>query len=145
MTIKAIPKGYHSVTPYLVVDDVKGLMAFYQRAFDAQLIESLANGSGEVMHAEIRIGNSMVMMGAAREGFAAMRAAMYLYVEDTDKVYQQALNAGAGSLMPPADQFYGDRNAGVQDPAGNSWWIATHIEDVSPAELQLRAAEQMIK
>jgi PhnB protein len=97
---------------------------------------------GTVGHAEVRIGGSPVMMGEARGPWPAMPCAIYLYVNDTDAVYRRALAAGATSLMEPADQFYGDRNAGVKDPCGNFWWIATHKEDVSPEELQARAAKK---
>ena len=143
MTVSAIPEGYHSVCPYLVVEDAAALLAFLREAFDGEERERIATPTGEVMHAEIRIGNSMVMMGGARPGVEATRSSLYFYVEQVDAVYQQALAAGAVSVMAPADQFYGDRNAGVTDPAGNTWWIATHIEDISSAELQRRAREQM--
>ena len=143
MTVNAIPDGYHSVSPYLIVDDAGALLDFLTAAFDGEERERIAMPSGQVMHAEIRIGNSMVMMGGARPGADAAKTSLYLYVEQVDAVYRQALAAGAVSVMAPADQFYGDRNAGITDPAGNTWWIATHIEDVPPAELQRRAREQM--
>lgn len=95
---------------------------------------------GTIMHAEVRIGDSVVMMGESGGEFTPMPASIHLYVEDTDATYKRALRAGATSLREPADQFYGDRSAGVKDLAGNHWWIATHKEDVSPEELEKRAA-----
>jgi uncharacterized glyoxalase superfamily protein PhnB len=94
---------------------------------------------GTIMHAEVRIGDSPVMMGEARGEHKPMPGSIYLYVDDTDATYRRALQAGATSLMEPADQFYGDRSASVVDPVGNHWFIATHIEDVPPEELARRA------
>lgn len=95
------------------------------------------------MHAELRIGDSIVMLGDVAGEFKPMRSTIHLYVNDADTVYRRALQAGATSVREPADQFYGDRNAGVEDPCGNFWWIATHKEDVSPEELERRAAALM--
>jgi len=94
---------------------------------------------GSVRHAEVRIGDSHVMMGEAGGEWTPMPAGIHLYVEDCDAIYRRALQAGGTSLREPADQFYGDRSAGIKDPCGNSWWIATHIEDVPPAEIERRA------
>ena len=96
---------------------------------------------GRVMHAQVRIGDSPIMMGQAREEWPAMPACIYLYVEDADAGYEKALAAGATSLEVPRDEFYGDRHGSVRDSQGNIWWIATHIEDVSPEEIERRAAE----
>jgi uncharacterized glyoxalase superfamily protein PhnB len=139
MAVKPIPDGYHTITPYLIVENVAQLIDFVKQAFDAEEIHRTTLPDGAIMHAEVRIGDSAVMMGQTRGMVPSMTAAFYLYVNDTDAVYQRALQAGATSIMEPADQFYGDRNAGVKDMAGNQWWIATHIEDVSPEELQKRA------
>ena len=95
---------------------------------------------GAIMHAEMRIGDTMVMLSDATPENPPMPIMIHLYVEDADRVYKRALAAGASSLREPADQFYGDRSAGVKDAFGNQWWLATHIEDVSPQELQKRAA-----
>lgn len=97
------------------------------------------------MHAEVKIGDSVIMMGEPMGDFKPMPGSIYLYVKDTDATYRKAIQAGAVSIMEPADQFYGDRSAGVKDPLGNFWWIATHIEDVPPEELARRAAAQMKK
>ncbi len=139
MAVKPVPDGYHSVTPYLVVQGVARLIDFLKQAFDAEEIERLPGPDGTIMHGEVRIGDSVVMMGDARGEFRPMPASLHLYVNDTDATYKRALQAGATSLMEPADQFYGDRNAGVKDSLGNHWWIATHKEDVSPEELARRA------
>ena len=139
MAVTPIPEGYHTVTPYLVVQGVPKLIDFLKQAFDAQEIMRMPRPDGTIMHAEVRVGDSAVMMGEARGEFKPMPGSLYLYVDDTDATYQRALQAGATSLMEPADQFYGDRHAGVVDAVGNHWWIATHIEDVLPEELARRA------
>jgi PhnB protein len=139
MAVKPIPEGYHTVTPYLTVPGVPKLIDFLKQAFDAREIERMMEPDGTIRHAEVRIGDSVVMMGEAEGERQPMPSGIYLYVNDTDTVYKRALQAGATSLMEPADQFYGDRSAGVKDPSGNYWWIATHQEDVPPEELKKRA------
>lgn len=136
---ESIPEGYHSVTPYLVVEGVPKLIDFLKAAFDAVETERVPGPDGKIGHAEVRIGDSVVMMGEAGGESKPMPAMIYLYVSDADANYKRALDAGATSLMEPADQFYGDRSAGVKDPCGNQWWIATRIENVSKEELQRRA------
>lgn len=138
MPVNPIPEGYHSVTPYLIVKDVNGLIDFLKRAFDAEEIGKHTDSDGAVMHAEVRIGDSVVMMGEASDEWRPMPSVLHLYVEDTDAVYQRAMQAGATSLREPSDQFYGDRSGGVTDPSDNQWWIATHVEDVPPEELKRR-------
>ena len=130
--------GYHTVTPYLVVHGVAKLIDFLKQTFGAREKERMQRPDGAVMHAEVTIGDSTIMMGEPMAEFPPMPANVYVYVADVDTVYRRALQAGATSLREPADQFYGDRNAGVQDPYGNQWWIATHIEDLSPKELERR-------
>ncbi|MGA2263450.1 MAG: VOC family protein [Acidobacteriota bacterium] len=139
MATKPIPDGYHTVTPYLVVQGVAKLIDFLKQAFGAQEIERMQREDGTIMHAEVRIGDSMIMMGESAGEHKPMLGSLYVYVDDTDSVYIRSLQAGATSIMEPADQFYGDRNAGVKDPVGNQWWIATHKEDVSLDELRKRA------
>ncbi len=139
MTAKPMPEGYHSVTPYMVIQGANKLIGFMKKTFDAKETERLTRPDGTVSHAEVRIGDSVVMMGEPTEPTDLHPAYLYVYVEDTDATYQRALEAGAVSLMEPTDQFYGDRNAGVKDASGNVWWIATHIEDVSPEDLKERA------
>ena len=140
MAVKSIPDGFHTVTPYLVVSGVSTLLEFLKQAFDAQeILSPMLRSDGRVGHAEVKIGDSIIMMGEPMGDMQPMPGSLYLYVQDTDAVYQRALQAGATSLMEPADQFYGDRSAGVKDAVGNQWWIATHQEDVPPDEMLKRA------
>ena len=142
--VKPVPEGYHTVTPYLVVDGAEKVIKFMKEAFGAQQVfEPMMRPDGKVMHAEFKIGNSIVMLADSSERAQATSTMLYLYVPNVDAVYQKAIKAGGTSLMEPADQFYGDRSGGVKDPAGNRWHIGTHIENVSPAELKKRAAEVM--
>jgi PhnB protein len=138
--VKAIPDGYHTVTPYLVVRGVPRLLEFLQQAFGATELMRAPRPDGTIMHAEVAIGDSRVMMGEPPTSSPPMPGCVHLYVVDTDALYHLALQAGATSLREPTDQFYGDRMAGVQDPVGNQWWIATRTENVPPAEMARRAA-----
>lgn len=138
MSVKPIPDGYHTATPYLVVEGASKLIDFLKQAFMATEIYRMTRPDGKVGHAEVRIGDSVIMLGDMGGKWKSMPSSIYLYVPNIDAVYRQALEAGAISLMEPADQFYGDRSAGVRDPFGNHWFIATHIEDVSPEELTRR-------
>jgi PhnB protein len=141
MAVKPIPDGYHSLTPYLVVRDAPKTIAFLKQAFGATtLFEPMKRPDGSIGHAELRIGNSPLMLSDASEQCPATQSMLYLYVVDVDASYKRAVAAGATSVMDVADQFYGDRSGGVKDPAGNSWFIATHKEDVTPQELTKRAA-----
>ena len=139
---KPIPQGYHSVTPYLAVQGVPKLMTFLRQAFNAEEREKMTTPDGRVSHAEMKIGDSIIMMGEPTGESKSMPGMIYLYLEDTDAAYKRALQAGATSLREPTDMFYGDRNAAVTDPAGNQWWIATHVEDVPPEEMQRRIKAQ---
>jgi len=125
------PKGLFNVNPYLHPRRAEPLIAFLKRAFGAQEIAKYASPDGVVNHAEIRVGDSVIEMGEAHGKYETMAAMFYLYVPDADAVYRQAVAAGAASFQEPADQFYGDRTAAVKDNFGNTWYIATHIKDVS--------------
>ncbi len=140
MAVKAIPDGYHTVTPYLVVPDVRRLLDFVTKAFDAEVKFQMPGPGGCVAHAEFRIGNSMIMCGQSSEQHPAMPAMLYLYVTDVDAVFAKAVAAGGDVIRPVTDQFYGDRSGGLKDPNGVQWWIGTHVEDVSADELAKRAA-----
>ncbi|WP_024508994.1 VOC family protein [Bradyrhizobium sp. ARR65] len=141
---KPVPEGYHTITPYLVVDGAEKIIRFMKEAFGAQpLFEPMMRPDGKIMHAEFKIGDSIVMIADVSERAQATTDALHVYVPNVDAVYQKALKAGASSLMEPADQFYGDRSGSVRDPAGNRWHIGTHIEDVPPTELKKRAEEFM--
>lgn len=131
MAVKPIPEGYHTVTPYLMVKEAPQLIDFVKQAFGA--VETFrTTGSAGGIHAEVRIGDSMVMIGGGGTWQGEpMPAAIYLYVNDVDAVYKQALQAGATSLSEPEDQPYGDRTAGVNDSFGNIWYIATHTKDIT--------------
>lgn len=139
MSVKPIPDKYHTVTPYLVVSDVTKVVEFLKGVFGAVEKERLTLPDGNIMHAEVVIGDSTIMLGQARGGWQPIPGSVYIYVTDTDATYRRAMDAGGMSVTEPQDQFYGDRNAGVKDPIGNFWWIATHIEDVPDEELQRRA------
>jgi PhnB protein len=117
-----------AVIPYLVVHDAARLLDYMQKVFGAAEIRRSIRADGSIAHAEVRIDDSIVMIGGAHPDWSAMPSAMYVYVKDTDLTYERALELGAKSLSPPADQGFGDRNAGVQDPTGHFWWIATHRE-----------------
>ena len=136
--VKAIPEGYHTITPYLIVQGADKLVEFMKSAFGAIVSTTMTNPDGTIGHTEARIGNSFLMLSEARAEWPAMPVMLYLYVEDVDATYQKALDSGATSVMPIKDQFYGDRSGGVKDMCGNQWWIATHKEDMSAEELQRR-------
>jgi uncharacterized glyoxalase superfamily protein PhnB len=138
MPVKTIPDGYQSVIPYLIVAEPAKVIDFLVHTFGATEKERMTDDSGAIRHAEVEINGSVIMMGGTRPGWPPMPCMNYVYVDDTDATYARALEAGATSMMEPADQFYGDRNAGVKDAAGNFWWIATHVEEVSPEEMKRR-------
>jgi PhnB protein len=138
--VDAIPKDYRTITPYLLVTGVPALLEFLQKALDATVLKTEVRDDGTIMHAEVRIGNSMLMTGEASADFAPMPASIYLYVEDCDAVYQRALNAGGSIVFPISDLPSGERYGGVRDGSGNVWWIATHVEDVSDDEQRKRWA-----
>ncbi len=129
MAVKPIPDGFHTITPYLVVPDAAGLIDFLKRALGAEEIHRSAGPDGNVAHAQMQIGDSMIMMGQAKDEWKPMPCMLYLYVEDVDAWYRRAIEAGAKSVREVNDEAYGDRAGGVQDPAGNQWWIATHKQD----------------
>lgn len=140
MPVKPVPDGYHSVTPYLVVKGVADLLPFLEKAFGATLSECLRRPDGTVMHAEARIGDSVVMLGEASEKHPPRPAVLYLYVPDCDAAWRRALAAGATSVLEPTNMFYGDRSGGVADPCGNQWWIGSRVEELSLEEIARRAA-----
>jgi PhnB protein len=152
MAVKAIPDGYHSVTSYLIVRGAAKAIEFYKEAFNATELFRMADPSGKIGHAEIMIGDSPVMLSdehpdmgvVGPETLGGTSSSHLIYVEDVDRQFQQAVNAGATILRPLKDQFYGDRSGTLRDPFGHQWTIATHKEDVAPDELQ-RRFEAMMK
>ena len=132
--IKPIREGFHSITPYLSVPSADKMIDFLKKAFDAQLTFRGMRPDGSVMHTELKIGDSYLMMGEPSGNFPALQSSFYLYVKDCDTVYNRAINAGGVSMMEPTTQPSGERYGGVKDPAGNIWWVATHVEDVSAEE-----------
>jgi uncharacterized glyoxalase superfamily protein PhnB len=142
MAVEPVPNGYSVVTPYLVVHDAPGLIEFMEQAFGGRERMRMTGSDGAIRHAEVDIGNARVMVAEASEESPPIPAMLHLYVEDVDAVYQRAVEAGAESIAEPADQFYGDRMAGVKDAFGDRWWIATHFEDVSAEEAERRQASR---
>jgi PhnB protein len=150
MNVKPIPEGYHSVTPYLIVSGASDAIAFYKKALGAQEVMRLADPGGKVHHAEIKIGDSRIMLADEHPEIQALSpktvggspVSIHLYVEDVDAAVERAVAAGAKLVRPVADQFYGDRVGGIEDPFGYRWFIATHKEDVTTDEIRRRAAAQ---
>jgi PhnB protein len=142
MAVKPIPDGYHTITPALVVEGADAELEFLKKAFGATEIMMHRHPDGTIWHSEHQIGDSRFMLSEANEQFKPLLSAFALYLDDVDGVYRRAIEAGGISLREPTDQFYGDRTAGVTDPAGNQWWISTHVEDVGPEELERRMKAQ---
>lgn len=140
-SVKPVPDGYHTITPYLLVDGVANYIEFLKRAFNAKEDHRSTAPDGTVVHASVKIGDSMLMMGQPRGEWKPTSTMIYLYVDDVDAAFGRALEAGCEPIRQPTNEFYGDRSGGVQDAAGNQWWIATHMEDVSEEELQRRFQE----
>jgi PhnB protein len=146
--VKPVPDGYHSLTPYLIVNDGARAIEFYREAFGAAEIMRMDAPGGKVGHAELKIGDSIIMLADECEetgqrnpqSLGGTPVSLMLYVEDVDTVVGRAVSAGAKLVRPVKDQFYGDRTGGVEDPFGHSWYVATHVEDVTPEELQRRVA-----
>jgi len=147
---KAIPEGYHSVTPYLILNAAGDAIAFYQKALGAEEVLRMEDPGGKVHHAEIKIGDSRIMLADEHPELQALSpktvggspVSIHLYVTDLDSAVERAVAAGAKLIRPVADQFYGDRVGGIEDPFGYRWFIATHKEDLSMDEIRRRAAAQ---
>lgn len=147
--VNSVPPGYHTVTPYLLIQGASDAIAFYVRIFGAEEITRLTAPDGRIGHAEIRIGESTIMiadehpemdfLGPKSRGGTTV--SLLIYVDHADDIYNAALDAGATELRPMCDQFYGDRSGTVTDPWGHVWSIATRLEDISPAELKRRFEE----
>ncbi len=146
--VKPIPDGYHSLTPYLALNDATRAIEFYKEAFGAQEVMRIDAPGGKIGHAELKFGDSIVMLSdecdesgmRSPKTLGGTPVGLMLYVEDVDAVVDRAVSAGAKLVRPVKDQFYGDRTGGLEDPFGHSWYVATHVEDVAPEELQRRIA-----
>ena len=136
---QSVPKGFRTVTPFVMVAGADRVIKFAQHAFDARQIERLDHDDGTVWHAQLQIADSMIMVADVQDKHPAMPCCIYLYLPDVDAAHRRALEAGGEEIEALADRFYGDRSGGVRDAAGNVWWLATHIEDVAPKELERRA------
>jgi len=151
--VRPIPEGYHTLTPYLTVKDGARAIEFYKRAFGAQEKFRMAGPDGRLAHADLKIGDSMIMLAEEMPGsdcrapqtLNGTTVSVFLYVNDVDSVYNQAIQAGATQTMAPQDMFWGDRFGKLSDPFGHSWALATHKEDVAPAEMEKRGKEAMAK
>jgi len=149
MAVTPIPTGYHSVTPYLIVNGAAKAIAFYQQAFNAEELLRLPGPDGKIAHAEVKIGDSPVMLADETDAYHGPQpgcgapVSLMIYVTDVDRIFAQALAAGAKEQRPVADQFYGDRTGTLVDPFGHVWSLATHVEDVSPEEIDRRFAKMM--
>jgi PhnB protein len=147
--VKPIPTGYHTVTAYLVVNDAPKAIEFYKQAFGATERGRMAGPQGKIAHAELQIGDSIVMLSDEMMGnkspqtLGGSPVSLFLYVEDVDSSFKRAVGAGAKADMPPADMFWGDRFGKLSDPFGHSWALATHIEDVAPQEMEKRGKAAM--
>ena len=138
--VKPIPEGYPRVCPNLVVEGAAELISFLERAFGAYVRVRNRNSDGTVAHAELQIGDSVVMVSDAEAPDEITRASLHLYVEDVDGAYAAALAAGGKAEGPPDNRFWGDRTVNIFDPAGNRWWVSTHVEDLTQDEIAARAA-----
>jgi PhnB protein len=151
MATKPIPEGYHTVTPYLSVDDAAGAIDYYKKAFGAKERVRMDAPGGKIGHAELQIGDSLVMLADSfpqattkpPKELGGTTASVFLYVEDVDAVVKKAVDEGATVTMEVADQFWGDRFGSIQDPFGHSWALATHVEDLSPEEIEERGKAAM--
>jgi PhnB protein len=149
--VKPIPEGYHTVTPYLVQRDAKSALEFYGKAFGAETKKSMSGPDGRVMHAELKIGDSILFVSdefpemspeaKSPQMAGCVTATMYLYVPDADAFFKRAVGAGAKIAMPVTDMFWGDRFGKLVDPFGHQWCIATRKENLTPQEMQKRQAE----
>lgn len=149
MTVKPVPEGYNSVTPYLIVKGAARAIDFYKLAFGATEIMRMPGPDGLVAHAELKIGNSVIMLAdepvsgeyKSAQTLGGSPVSLMIYIEDVDKVFARAISGGAKEIRAVQDQFYGDRSGNLVDPFGHPWTVATHVEDVSPEEISRRLAE----
>ena len=142
-SVQAVPEGFHTVTPYLIVDGAARLLEFIKNAFGGEVTFNMQDDNKRITHATVKVGNSLIMVSDTMEGMKAQTSMLYLYLDDVDTVYKKAVQAKGKSIHEPSNEFYGDRAAAVQDEWGNVWWVATHVEDVGEEELRKRAEATM--
>jgi PhnB protein len=142
-TVPSVRKGFHTVTPFLIVDGAERLVEFMKKAFNAKLDFISRDDNNRIIHAYVHMGDSVIMIADTMEGMKAQVALLYMYVDDADVTFNKAVAAGARVLKETGDQFYGDRAGGVIDEWGNTWWIGTQIEELSHEELDRRSKESM--
>jgi PhnB protein len=148
MAVQPVPKGYHSVTPYLIVNGAARAIEFYKLAFGATELMRMPSPDGRVAHAELKIGDSVIILadepsnGAFKsaQSLGGTPVSLMVYIPEVDQVFERAISAGAKETRPVQDQFYGDRSGNLIDPFGHSWTVSTHVEDVTPEEMQRRMA-----
>lgn len=138
MKVSPVPEGFHSITPYLHVEDAVNLVNFLVHAFEAKVRHTTTLADGSLLNAHLLIGDSMIEISQVRGDFRAMPSALHLYVSDVDQVYQKAVEVGALAIAEPENRIYGDREAFVIDPAGNHWYLATRVENLSAEEINKR-------
>ena len=138
MSAQWLPKGFHTITPNIIVDDAEQAVAFLKNALGATESYRLTMSDGKIVHCELKIGNSILNLGASMEGWPARGLVAQIYVEDSDALFQRAVQAGAKVIMPMTDMFFGSREGRLEDPFGNVWTIATLKEEVPPEEMQRR-------
>ena len=147
--VQSVPKGYHTVTPNLVVAGAVQAIDFYKKAFGAEEIMRFPGPDGKIMHAELKIGDSIIMLvdempdqgTRGPKAIGGSPVGFFIYRDDVDAAWKRALDAGASAIVPLADQFWGDRSGCIEDPFGHRWWLAQHIQDLTPEEIQKAASE----
>jgi uncharacterized glyoxalase superfamily protein PhnB len=143
-SVQAVPTGFNTITPFIMVDNAESLIDFIEGGLNGNVEFKMKNDDGRIMHASVRVGNSPIMISDVMDGQQPITSMLYLYVDNADELYEQALSiAGTKSARELRDEFYGDRAGCVEDQWGNKWWIATHIEDVSKEELESRKSKLM--
>ncbi|OGT34020.1 MAG: glyoxalase [Gammaproteobacteria bacterium RIFCSPHIGHO2_02_FULL_39_13] len=148
--VSAVPVGYNSITPYLIIDRAVDAIQFYKKVFGAKEVMRMGKEDGKIGHAELQIGDTKIMLAdehpemnaRAPQTYGGSPVSIHLYINNVDAVVQRAITEGATLIRPVEDMFYGDRSGGVQDPFGHIWYVSTHVEDVTPAEIRKRLANQ---
>ena len=147
--VSAIPNGYHSITPYLIVNQASKAIEFYKKVFGAKEAMRMSKPDGKIGHAELRIGDAKIMLAdefpemdaRSPNAFGGSPVGIHLYIKNVDAVIEKALSKGAKLLRPAETMFYGDRSGAIEDPYGHKWYVSTHVEEVSPKEMKKRAAQ----